>query len=371
MPRQGESSGEWWRIAVALILAVGPVWGAWVLAGGQFDAAPRLVSPGTILIVSEMTTTPATRPVTVNVHAGVGRSRLGMIISITQGPATGTIREPALPVLVFLCGRIAQDPQFTDNRGRPLPWVHPTAEMGSDWSSLINGSLSTCVYSRQSLPEGIASGRRQVMLLGSSDAPSTSVSGARVLYRVPGVTTAPFVRGLSVAALPAGSTARVDLAGFPGDLTDAVASPQLPDEGVLSWTADFGGPRTPALDYRLSGTLQDTLATQQRDLFIAGSLVGVAGGAVVWLIELAMDKATASKSRRAARHRPQPPTDDRETANGSPAGRDDTSQTENPRIGSGRTRALTAAAVILLVVLAAGRAAAARRRGTPSASRSR
>lgn len=314
VPEGMRTAEGWVRVAVAACVAATSAWMAWVLAGTQFASAPRLTGPGVVLVVAERTTSAISRPFFVNVDVAVGRPRIAMDISITQNPsvpapAHRSAREPAFPVLVFLCGRIAQDPQFRDNHGRILTWHQPDTGTAVEWTSAINGFLSTCVYSRQVLPEDSTTSFRQILLLGTADAPTERVSGTRIQYALPGVGTMPDVGDLPVAPLPAGSTASINLLGYRSDLTDAVASPQLPDTGILSWSADLTGTKAPAHQYRLSGTLQDVVATSQRNLFIAGALVGVAGGAIVWLTELILDAGSLGVRSRSMRRRSTPVTD--------------------------------------------------------------
>jgi hypothetical protein len=297
----GRSSAGWWiRVPVATALATGPLIGAVALASTPFAAFPRLGSPGMIVIAAEDVAQRSERPVDVSVNASVvaagGHTRLD--IAVTQEPGSGTGTDNAWPLDVFLCGAIGQDPAYVDNQGKPISWQQADPEHHVLLTSPIQAPLATCVQTRLVLPAGPVTGMRQVLLIGASGQVPSSVSGSRVLYALPGIGTFPMLPDTPVDPLPAGSTAHLSLAGFPGDLTEVVASPQLPDAGILSWTTDLSGPRIPAREYRLSGTLHDRDASGQRDLFLAGALVGMSGGAVVWLVELLLDGALDRRTRQ-------------------------------------------------------------------------
>jgi hypothetical protein len=298
---KGRLPTTWWiRVSVATALAIGPLIGAVSLASTPFAAFPRLGSPGMIVIAAEHVTRRSERPVDVSVNTSVaaadGHTRLD--IAVTQNPGSGTGTDSEWPLDVFLCGAIGQDPAYVDNQGQPVSWQEADPGHHVLSTSPIQAPLATCVQTRLVLPRGPVTGMRQVLLSGASGRAPSSVSGSRVLYALPGIGTLPMLPDTQVDPLPAGSTARLSLAGFPGDLTEVVASPQLPDAGILNWTTDLSGPRIPAREYRLSGTLHDRDASGQRDLFLAGALVGVAGGAVVWLVELLLDGALDRRTRQ-------------------------------------------------------------------------
>ncbi|MEV0726902.1 hypothetical protein AB0I37_29535 [Micromonospora purpureochromogenes] len=280
----------------ALISIVAGFW-AWNFAAKEFRPAPRLPSPGTIVVATQ----PSSAAVdAVQVSASYGSSadkaRASVQIAINQLPESAPRVGPPAKLYVLLCGSIAQGPKYVDNRGAPIAWATLKLDQGDIQSSLF-GRASECVYTTLELPPD---GLRQALLRGSSGRPIDSLSGDRVLYAVPGVVAMParFPLGdISPGPLPAGSTLTVDLDGVPGDIENVMASPELPDSGRLEWKSILGADN--AREYRLSGDLHDLVAAGQRNLFIAGALVGVAGGGLVWLFEL-----TASLLLKALRPRP-------------------------------------------------------------------
>jgi hypothetical protein len=114
------------------------------------------------------------------------------------------------------------------------------------------------------------------------------ISGSGVIYAWPGVVTMPSVSGagFKIRTLPEGFTFSVNLTGPPADLSNVVASPQLSNSGILEWQGPFFGSTSSASQYRISGSLMNRQAAEQRNTFIAGALVGVAGGGVIWLLQL-------------------------------------------------------------------------------------
>jgi len=286
----------WWTLpllvpAIALGLAA---WGASALASDTFAEAPRLFSPGTIVVMSSAASPAEGGPLSVSVQAfgNTDQPRTSLNIAITKRLSKQGVGNPSdHVVIVFLCGRMAHAPKFVDNEGKAVTWSSPNLHAGEEYNSLI-GDMSACVYSRLVLSP---SPMNQALLLGSSGPAPASVSGYRVLYALPGVVSLPFgipLGALQVNSLPQGSTAVISLLKPPSDLQSVVASPQLPDTGRLQWKVDLesSGPPT---EYRVSGTLQDRESSAQYRLFLSGALIGVAGGAFVWLLELLVGKATA------------------------------------------------------------------------------
>ena len=235
----------------------------------------------------------------VDAFGTTDQPRTRLDIAVTLVPSAGGVKDTSgHAVLVFLCGRIARDPEFVDNQQHAVAWLHPDLHVGESVDSLI-GDMSDCVYSRLVLRSpGSGNGFGQALLLGSSGPPPISVSGSQVLYGLPGVVSLPagvFLGVPPVAPLPSGSTASVPLSEVPGDFQVSVASPQLPDSGRLQWKVDFGSLSLPATEYRLSGTFLDRESSAQHRLFLAGALIGVAGGAFVWLLERLVNIATAPR----------------------------------------------------------------------------
>jgi hypothetical protein len=110
-----------------------------------------------------------------------------------------------------------------------------------------------------------------------------------VLYALPGVVTVPSTLPLGElrpAPLPPGSTLTMNLTSVPSDLQVTIASPQFPDSGRLQWTHKFGRDSRPSPEYRVTGGLQDRQSSGQANILVAGALLGIAGGALIWALEM-------------------------------------------------------------------------------------
>lgn len=78
------------------------------------------------------------------------------------------------------------------------------------------------------------------------------------------------------------------LLDLPDDISNVVTHPTLtssPEGFQITGPFNYGFTNTYD-EFQLSGDLSNSQATGQRDLFIAGALVGVTGGAAIWLLEL-------------------------------------------------------------------------------------
>jgi len=100
---------------------------------------------------------------------------------------------------------------------------------------------------------------------------------------------------LEPAPLLGDSAFTVGLTDPPNDLSNVVASPQLPNSGILQWQGRFSHSPIEAR-YKISGELLNRQSSGQRYLFIAGALVGVAGAAIIWLLELISKMLLALRS---------------------------------------------------------------------------
>jgi hypothetical protein len=273
-------------IAATVTLTAG-LW-AWRLASGVFSPAPRLPSPGTIVVATETATGEAMEAVEVNLlyNASIGQQTTSLMLALTQTVSSAAAQSNPPDLLVFLCGPIAQDPHFVDNRQTSITWHRPNLEHGDIESNF--GRVSECIYTPIKLTSSSPGDRIcQALLLGTSGAPPSQVSGDQVLYVWPGVVTMPAIPigDLNPAPVPTGSTMTASITETPVDLQNVTASPQLPDSGRLRWTANFRTREPPPREFRLSGQLHDRQTKGQRQLFLAGALIGVAGGGLVWLIE--------------------------------------------------------------------------------------
>ena len=271
-------------VALLATLIAG-VW-AWSLVSPQFAAAPKVSYPGTIVIATDGHSTLGQKTLTIGVLYSASRNARAIesTISITQIVTAREAKSESPTVIVFLCGRVAKHPRFVNNRFQPVTW-HQTMPVGGAVVTHI-GALSQCVYTTLTLtPNGRY---RSNLLMGSSGPRASQMSGDMVIYAWPGVVTLPSIQihNLEPAPLEGDSNFTVGLSGAPADLSNVVASPQLPDSGVLQWEGRFATETPIENEYRISANLLNQQSSEQRDLFIAGALVGVAGGGAIWLLEL-------------------------------------------------------------------------------------
>jgi hypothetical protein len=306
-------------LVLALVITVVCSVISWQLASGEFTSAPTLSNPGTIFVAT-LAGAGGESSAPINVEAtyggATGSDVTRLQISLTQVVPDRFVRESSPDVLVALCGPIAARPRFTDNHGRPVTWHQASLPQG-EFSSLV-GTGSDCVYTITDLnitspPQKF----RQALLLGSSRMSASRLSGDQILYALPGVEPWPPylpTTTFTPSVLPRGSSATVSITGARSDLENVTASPQLPDSGTLQWSQSLNPvPTSQVSQYRLSGQFADIEATAQRNLFLAGALVGVAGAALIWLAGALV--TTFVSGRRKKHHdpdstRPSPPEPD-------------------------------------------------------------
>jgi hypothetical protein len=249
-------------IPVALLITLGAgVW-AWMLASGQFAPAPVIPDPGTIAIALDTGVSAKEAGITVDVtySASISQRVTTTTISLVQQGGSGNANNtPPPPITVFLCGTAAQNPHLANDQLHVVRWHQATFLAGTYFSEI-----------------------------GYSGTSPSAISGSGVIYAWPGVVTVPSlaVGGFKIRTLPEGSTLSVSLIDPPADLSNVVASPQLTNSGSLQWQGPFLGSTPLASQYRISGSLMNRQAIEQRSIFIAGALVGVAGGGVIWLLQL-------------------------------------------------------------------------------------
>ena len=293
-----------WLLSLAFVLTVGATAWAWQLAATGFSPSPRLTDRGVIAVALDASQTDVSAPVQVHVAYDPGAGKAGTTsLSLVLQHEFGAVPEAAPPTaaIVLICGELATGIDMINRSNEPVKWkpVQPKSKNGDYWS-MLGGSMSRCVYTRVSLDGGDV-GIRQEILQGVSGITCKRVSGPRLLYVLPGLTTLPTASAGDIAfrPLPPGSKATIDLENQPGDFNVQTASPQLPDSGVLRWTKELPGSAGP-LSYRLGGDLVDTAAMQQRDLFMAGALAGVAGGGIMLVLEAAVQLLLNGSRKRAA-----------------------------------------------------------------------
>jgi hypothetical protein len=310
------------QLILALIITVGTGLWAWSLAATAFAAPPQpLIPPGNIGVAIESSGSASSAPISIEVVFSPTADPTGtdFTLSLTQIVSGNEVRRPPPTVIVFFCGQIARHPDFVNASFHPVTWRVPVAsESNGPIVSNVFGSSSECVYTTLALKAYGPPGEfRQTLITGSSDALSSDISGTRVLYALPGVdswfTPVP-INGLHLAVMPPGSTVTVRLKEDASELENVFADPQLSDAGSLIWSGKVVT-ETPVLEYRLEADSLAAVSQLQLHLFIAGALVGVAGGAFVWAVQLLSQAGYGTIAKRDKRTKS---AADREKASSTP-----------------------------------------------------
>ena len=299
------------QLVLAAMVTVGAGLWAWSLAASAFAGPPMLAPPGIIGVAVE--TSPGTEnepiDVTADYHPATDGTAANVDLSFTQTlPATDSER-PSPTVIVFLCGPVAQHPDFINGHSVAVRWRVPSAPNHEKaWNSTF-GDYGQCVDTTLAMNDLGSTGElRQALIGGSFDVAASRSNGTKTLYNMPGiaewVTAIPLV-DLQPVPVPAGSTVTVRLYKDAGGLTNVFASPQLPDSGTLTWTSKVDGSTPPVREYRLEADSQTAVSQLQAHLFLAGALVGVSGGAFVWLVQLCGQTLCGAAAERAKRTKPE------------------------------------------------------------------
>jgi hypothetical protein len=301
------------QLVLAAMITVGAGLWAWSLAASAFARPPILAPPGIIGVAVE--TSPGTENEPIDVMADyypeTDRTASSVYLSFTQTLSATDSERPSPTVIVFLCGPIAQHPDFHNGHSLPVRWQVPSApDHVKVWSSTF-GYLDQCVDTTLAMNDLGSTGElRQALIGGSFDVAASRSSGTKMLYNMPGiakwVTAIPLV-GSQPVPVPTGSTATVRLHKDAGGLTNVFASPQLPDGGTLTWTSKLDGSTPPIREYRLEADSQTAISQLQAHLFLAGALVGVSGGAFVWLVQLCGQTVHGAVAERAKQTKPKAP----------------------------------------------------------------
>jgi hypothetical protein len=293
------------QLLLAAIITAGAGFWAWTLAATAFAAPPQSASPGIIGVATESHGPRLSAPIDVQAtySPSLDSAATYLELTFTQIVTGVDTRRPSPAVVVFLCGSIALHPDFLNTYLRPVRWQVPLSS-GNQFITSVFGSLSQCVYTTLSMNFSESqSSFRQAVIAGSSGLPPSHVSGTRVLYALPGIADwfVPVpIDGLALSTPPVGSTLTVNLDEDPGNFTNMFVSPQLPDAGTLTWTSTMG--ITVPSEYRLEADSLTAVSQLQLHLFLAGAMVGVAGGAFVWFVQVCGQggyKAAAERVKRA------------------------------------------------------------------------
>lgn len=291
------------NLLLALVVTVIAIVVAWHLASADFAPAPVLSNPGTIFVAAQSGSRTSGAPIkiSVNYNAVIGTRSTAFTMDLTQVLPGQSIKQNSPKVILMLCGTIARHPRFVDNRLRSIQWHHLVLPPGES-NSLVRAG-SECVYTVVSLTsESLESQFFQATVHGSSGTAASRVSGDRILYALHGVAVWPPtipMESFRAGLLPRGSALELDLSGFPSDLENVTASPQLPNSGILQWAGRLNPvPAMPVYQYRLGGQLTDREAATQRELFISGAFVGVAGAGVIWFLEQLVGSLISIRRRK-------------------------------------------------------------------------
>jgi hypothetical protein len=297
--------------ALAAVVVLGAGLGAWQLASGELktSALPPVLGGGVIGVAIEAPAGSPELPIEVEADysSAPGDPETDLFLTFTQTGTAGVAESAPPEILVLLCGAIARHPSFTSGALRPVRWHVPVSPDGNPYSAVF-GFLDQCVYTVLTMQAETApalSGTRGALISGSSGFVSSEISGTQAVYALPGVVDGLFpvpIDGLKPTAMPSGSTLTVG-GGAPDDLENVLSTPQLANAGDMTWTSAMSTAALPVSQYRIEGDVGSLEDEQELHLFVAGALVGVAGGALIWLLQLAGSRVYRAISAQA----PPPP----------------------------------------------------------------
>lgn len=283
---------RWWSVGVGSVLAlVAATWG-WGLLLASTPQNPPAISPtGQIAVVSLDALPESITRVDADFSAANDeRGTFSIAVSVYPSPAQNLLTSSYRPTLGFLfCGDLRSGLTLSEMNQGPQP--SPSTVSSTLVDSAI-GDLADCDYLE------VTGVTNQVVLRGSTDTAFASNEGSRILYAFPGVVTPsrPWPIGTStMLPLPPETDITVSLGDVPTDLQVSQSMPQIPADGELSWTWTLGAELPPS-EYRVSGVLETQQASASVALFAAGALVGVAGAAVLWVLEAVVGVARKRKS---------------------------------------------------------------------------
>ncbi|WP_350350399.1 hypothetical protein ABS642_12950 [Microbacterium sp. A8/3-1] len=207
------------------------------------------------------------------------RGTFSIAVSVYPSPAQNLLTSSYRPTFgFFFCGELREGLTLSEINQGPQPT--PTAANSTVVDSIV-GDHAECDYLE------VTGVTNQVVLHGSTDTAFASREGSRILYAIPGVVAPSLPEQIDTSTalpLPPETDITVSLSDVPTDLQVSQSMPQIPADGQLSWTSTLGS-ALPPTEYRLSGVLETRQASASVALFTAGALVGVAGAAVLWVME--------------------------------------------------------------------------------------
>lgn len=191
-----------------------------------------------------------------------------------------------LKVVIYACGRVREDLVLREVNGGKILELKPIDGSHVEYDSRL-GERAECRYAISSTTD------RQVLVEGVSSATLASRSGDGIMYALPGLTTlalADALGGGTAKPLPKNSTLTVNLDDIRSDFTLTTSVPQLPESGRPSWTTSVNPPTDIPSQYRFTGTLTSERNRIQAGVFASGALIGIAGAALLWLVELVLSR---------------------------------------------------------------------------------
>lgn len=271
-----------WSVAIASVLFVGAgICGAGLLFASS-EETPTASPTGRIGVVLLDDPKESIVQVAATFSASIeDASTFDINVSVLPVPARNLNSDDFETRVGFIfCGPIRDGLTVVEwNEGaQASPSPVTTSSFESD---TLLGDRTDCSYLE------VVSTSAQVLLTGETNAVFAVTSGERVRYAFPGVTTTQFAEEFNDVAtlpLPEGAVLNVALSNVPPDLQIVQAAPQIPSDGLFSWESAVGYEPQP-VEYRLAGLLEDRQTSGRVAVFAAGALVGVAGAALLWVVE--------------------------------------------------------------------------------------
>lgn len=239
---------------------------------------PTASDPGRIGVALLRQASPRVLQASVRIDGSAPDS---MAFTLAVSDFSGDRSKGPFEVAIYACGRVAAGLVMQEMNGGKILEMKPIDGSRIEFDSRL-GERSECTYTVASTPDF------QVLLAARSMARLASTSGDGILYALPALTTLfqeePL--GQDVATpLAEDSTLSVSLDNVRSDFNLSASAPQVPDSGQFAWTTSVN-PRTAIpSQYRISGTLAAERNRIQAGIFAAGALAGLAGAALLWLIE--------------------------------------------------------------------------------------
>lgn len=255
--------------AVVLVVSSAASWWLYQLVDGGDDGT--LAPPGLVFVQTPDTTDfasalDASLLYGATPDASSGKAQVAVEVTMEQPPPAGVRLTWCGPVSQGL--GVAQPGMFRS--GQPLSAA--TVRPRTDPPPAEGIASAPCV----DVDLGPADGSRRVYRVSLlSDASWGTASGVIAAYAFPGML---LLRG----GTPTGT---VEAIGFPADLHAYESTPGA-STPPATWAVDVTHPAT---EYLLTADSREAQATEQRLNILLGLVLGIAGSAIIWLFEIAVD----------------------------------------------------------------------------------